>query len=117
MLSSAVDLDAEPCPGAGRCHGCLGWCDRCGDVGEVCDYPECDHHHCTRCRVLITSRNESDGNRPTWCKGCEHAYEVRDLEGRLASALRLRFYDLALERLASLVRLVGDRLEALTGGL
>jgi hypothetical protein len=36
-----------PCPGEGVCHGCLKWCDYCGDVGDVCDcvWPfYCDTH-------------------------------------------------------------------------
>lgn len=32
------------CPGEGKCHGCLKWCDLCGDVAYVCDSPECDSH-------------------------------------------------------------------------
>jgi len=32
------------CPGEGQCHGCLSWCDLCGDVDHVCDYPECSRH-------------------------------------------------------------------------
>lgn len=36
------------CPGKGQCHGCLKWCDCCGDVSDVCnveDWPErCDVH-------------------------------------------------------------------------
>ena len=34
----------ERCPGEGRCHGCLNWCVVCGEVGRVCDFPECDVH-------------------------------------------------------------------------
>lgn len=34
----------ESCPGRERCHGCLCWCDWCGDVKATCDYPECDQH-------------------------------------------------------------------------
>lgn len=36
------------CPGAGKCHGCLKWCDECGDVAHVCDTrlrgDRCDEH-------------------------------------------------------------------------
>jgi hypothetical protein len=35
------------CPGEGKCHGCVSWCDYCGDVKEVCDaeWPDrCDRH-------------------------------------------------------------------------
>lgn len=34
----------EECPGKGVCHGCLNWCENCGDVGYVCDSPDCDTH-------------------------------------------------------------------------
>ncbi len=35
------DLD---CPGEGKCHGCMSWCDKCGDVDCICDFPDCDVH-------------------------------------------------------------------------
>lgn len=28
---------SEVCAGKGKCHGCLKWCDNCGDVGHICD--------------------------------------------------------------------------------
>lgn len=38
----------ELCPGAGKCHGCMSWCDACGNVGDVCDVrlfgERCDAH-------------------------------------------------------------------------
>ncbi len=34
----------EECPGEGACHGCMKWCDRCGDVAWVCDSATCDSH-------------------------------------------------------------------------
>lgn len=36
--------DKDPCPGEGRCHGCLSWCSWCGDVSRTCDDPDCDTH-------------------------------------------------------------------------
>lgn len=40
--------DPIECPGAGKCHGCLKWCDHCGDVTHVCDArladKRCDEH-------------------------------------------------------------------------
>ena len=34
------------CPGEGRCHGCMAWCDVCGNVRRVCDVRlNCDEHH------------------------------------------------------------------------
>lgn len=39
---------SEACPGAGKCHGCMSWCDECGNVGDVCDTrllgERCDAH-------------------------------------------------------------------------
>lgn len=41
-------MSAEECPGAGKCHGCLKWCNECGDVKHVCDTrlrsDRCDTH-------------------------------------------------------------------------
>lgn len=39
--------DPSTCAGQGKCHGCLCWCDWCGDVKDVCDveWPHwCDTH-------------------------------------------------------------------------
>jgi hypothetical protein len=40
--------DEIECPGAGKCHGCLKWCNECGDVKHVCDarlrHDRCDSH-------------------------------------------------------------------------
>lgn len=40
--------DGDPCPGRGKCHGCLDWCDECGTVRHVCDArldgKRCDEH-------------------------------------------------------------------------
>lgn len=47
------DLEAEirrrkqepvECMGEGNCHGCLVWCDKCGDTSEMCNDPTCDFH-------------------------------------------------------------------------
>lgn len=43
-----VSEDEDECPGEGKCHGPMGWCDNCGDVKHIC--PErlrgerCDAH-------------------------------------------------------------------------
>jgi len=38
----------DECPGEGKCHGCMSWCDDCGEVEEVCDvratYQRCNCH-------------------------------------------------------------------------
>lgn len=41
--------DLDECPGEGKCHGCLAWCDRCGDVKTVCDCEGCAKHRCQEC--------------------------------------------------------------------
>jgi hypothetical protein len=43
------------CAGMGRCHGCMVWCDSCGDVGAMCDAIFCDRHRCneTGCRGSV----------------------------------------------------------------
>ena len=35
---------SETCPGKYKCHGCMQWCDVCGDVDQICDDPHCDTH-------------------------------------------------------------------------
>lgn len=46
-MSLPTPMDPALCPGKGRCHGCLQWCDYCGDVSDVCDieWPECCDCH------------------------------------------------------------------------
>lgn len=68
------------CPGEGKCHGCAGWCDQCGDVDTVCDDHLCDRHTCLECRRRVEHGDdifEGQGRCP------EHAAEVR-LEDALA---------------------------------
>jgi len=54
--------DADPCPGAGRCHGCLKWCNTCGDVSDVCDFAGCDAHPRPSPDELAAAREQ----RITW---------------------------------------------------
>lgn len=48
VAAPQVEDDDDECPGEGRCHGPLGWCSTCGDVGHVCDMrlrgERCDAH-------------------------------------------------------------------------
>jgi hypothetical protein len=85
----------DECPGAGKCHGCMCWCDRCGDVTAVCDGEgHCDQHCCISCRMLLTSdeQDESYGRDEglwKWCQSCHRALE-RDAEIKaLESAMEL----------------------------
>jgi len=43
-LAAEVVLEEPGCPGRNRCHGCMKWCDECGDVEFTCDFPDCDVH-------------------------------------------------------------------------
>jgi len=40
----ATESAREACPGSGKCHGSMDWCDRCGTVRNVCDATSCDVH-------------------------------------------------------------------------
>lgn len=57
----AVVIDEWNCPGEGKCHGCLCWCDLCGDVGEVCDASGCMRHRCTQCDGVLTADQKEFG--------------------------------------------------------
>ncbi len=37
-------FDDDECPGRGKCHGAMDWCDNCGSVRNICDAPPCDAH-------------------------------------------------------------------------
>lgn len=32
-----MSTSEKECTGKGKCHGCLKWCDQCGDVAHICD--------------------------------------------------------------------------------
>jgi len=81
-----VSVADDECPGEGKCHGCLGWCDRCGDVGEVCNYPDCDQHHCLICGETLVEATQAESDRPTWCVWCDRDYEVGILKRKADGA-------------------------------
>ena len=85
----------DECPGDGKCHGCLGWCDRCGDVGKVCNYPDCDQHHCSICREKLVEATQCEPDRPTWCIFCDRDVEVKRLRRRADGCRRVGFVDAA----------------------
>jgi hypothetical protein len=61
--------EMEECPGQGACHGCVVWCDRCGDVGDVCSASRCDVHRCQECNEI---RRPQDRDHWTYvCEVCE----------------------------------------------
>ncbi len=44
-MSASMAPRPELCPGEGKCHGCLKFCDGCGDRARVdCDDPRCVEH-------------------------------------------------------------------------
>ena len=67
------EVSDEECPGAGLCHGCLKWCDTCGDVDDVCDArlrgDRCDEHpvpppwHVIRAAVAAAEKRMRDATR------------------------------------------------------
>ncbi len=84
--SHARESEAEvsdDCPGTGKCHGPMGWCDRCGDVDRVChdDSRKCMAHFCGDC-----------GRGPTSildyiCDACRDQQWIEDIEGRMIRAI------------------------------
>lgn len=62
----------EDCPGAGQCHGCMSWCNRCGDVDRVCEGPRCTVHRCGRCHELRVPDGREDVGGYI-CRVCEPA--------------------------------------------
>lgn len=70
---SAVSVDPD-CPGPGQCHGCVAWCNECGDVATTCPNPTCEAHHCDRCGVLLTDDDrEFDRDWIMFCRACHVA--------------------------------------------
>ena len=42
--TTVAALAADECPGKGRCHGAMKWCETCGTVAGTCDDTACDQH-------------------------------------------------------------------------
>jgi hypothetical protein len=69
LAAVEAQLDDCDCPGSGRCHGSLCWCDRCGDVTTICDAPGCCKHRCQSCDKI---RPPEDGDFWSYvCDLCE----------------------------------------------
>jgi hypothetical protein len=63
------------CEGPGQCHGCLNWCNVCGDVGTTCsDKPNCDTHRECEHGVNIQDR----GNDYAECVPCDVADQLEE---------------------------------------
>lgn len=45
-----TNINEWDCPGEGKCHGCLKWCDHCGNVASTCNYATCLAHNCVTCK-------------------------------------------------------------------
>ncbi len=76
--SGRVNAPDEECAGEGRCHGCMSWCNSCGDVTTTCDSDDqehedggtkCNQHRCDRCCKLL-SRDDHDAERDAWKRWC-----------------------------------------------
>lgn len=81
------------CAGDGRCHGCMGWCDYCGDVSRVCDSQTCMQHRCANgCGTTRPSDDEDVDLRWT-CVQClaRLADARRDEELEYAEHWALKF--------------------------
>lgn len=59
--------EIDPCPGEGRCHGPMSWCDWCGDVDHVCDdtTATCDTHY-GRYRWCAQCGSQHPFDEPCW---------------------------------------------------
>lgn len=60
----------DECPGAGKCHGCMRWCDNCADT-DGCEFPTCQQHHCYSCKQLL-AHDDRDGYT-SLCRTCSIA--------------------------------------------
>ena len=60
-------IDDYVCPGKGKCHGCVKWCDSCGDVGHVCDVrldgERCNAHPIPPTQAELSQRRKAAENR------------------------------------------------------
>lgn len=53
----------------------MAWCDRCGDVDDVCDSFYCMQHRCITCHNILTFRDREFNYERTnewhrWCLDC-----------------------------------------------
>jgi hypothetical protein len=66
----------DVCPGSGRCHGAVGWCDECGNVSDVCDDAACDVHRaavawrCPEHGCEASDENHAGGYDFDYCGTC-----------------------------------------------
>ncbi len=79
--------DRYECPGEGRCHGCISWCDRCGDTLTVCDCERCDRHRCARCNVKLTNKEHEHRDWAGFCTGCVQTFRIEDKERAMIRAV------------------------------
>lgn len=53
----------DKCPGRGKCHGCMKWCDQCGNVAHTCDVrlrgDRCDQHPIPPSRASLESARKA----------------------------------------------------------
>lgn len=59
------------CAGPGQCHGCVVWCNVCGDTSRTCHAKErCDTHQ--ECEHGVTGRTRES---PGGCPACDREEE------------------------------------------
>lgn len=89
---------SDDCPGEGRCHGPMGWCDSCGDVDRVChdDARECMAHFCADCRRGPTTILDYI------CEACRDQQWIEDIEQSMIRAVE-RGDDVTARRYAATI--------------
>ena len=85
------------CPGSGKCHGCVVWCNACGDVEEVCDArlqgQRCDVHPLQPELDILDRRIQEARFRVLFAKNT-----LIELEAELETAQRMRASRLAYDK-------------------
>ena len=76
------EISQFECSGDGKCHGCLKWCDSCGDVSATCHAEECDAHRCNRCnhKLSLAEQEYAYAHDPDWWKWCAACHRQDAIE-------------------------------------
>ncbi len=101
-LEADESIPWEPeCSGEGKCHGCLCWCTKCGDVANVCnadvtaEVKQCDRHQCDRCFKLLTWQDREDprnGQLRLHCTPCHWQMDAEQAEDDMERYVALADY-------------------------
>ncbi len=95
-------MNDQECAGKGRCHGCMCWCDHCGDVRAVCgadpeaELKQCDTHQCDRCFKILGRDDHdydmNDGALRKFCIPCHLQIDLEDVDFEMMSAVKMAEY-------------------------